>query len=147
MHVRGEPKPVGGNANRVRALWRVRKAGEHLAHPCEAVLARGRPRRFDLHAVDEVADRPADQIVELICRVRRIDARRERHDANVEPARDGEIHPAKGGRLAGGVRVEAKEEPLREMAELFQLLLRECRSHRGDDRAPATLMESEHVRV
>src|SRR4029079_19726062 len=47
----------------------------------------------------------------------------------------------------GGVRVEAEEEPLCEMAELFQLLLRERRSHRGDRCAPAPLMESEHVGI
>ena len=76
-----------------------------------------------------------------------VDARRQRHDVHVEPLRDGELHAAQRRRLAGGVAVEREPQPLREAAELAQLLLGERGAHARDDRLEPRLPERDHVGV
>ena len=64
-----------------------------------------------------------------------------------KPCADRELHSAERRRLAGGIAVEREPEPLREPAELAELLLGERRPHTGDDRLESGLAERDHVGV
>ena len=74
-------------------------------------------------------------------------AARKRDDAHLECLRHRQLHPAQRRLLAGGVRVEAEEEPLRQPLELTQLVLGERSPHRGDDGSETRLAQRDHVRV
>ena len=106
----GEAEPVGGVPRTSSRSGPVGSARESLAHVLEASCFEC-AGELDLHAMAQVADRAGRSVVEVVGRVRRIEPGRERDDAHVEPARGGEIHPAQRGGLAGGVGVEAEEEP------------------------------------
>ena len=79
---------------------------------------------LDPHAVDEVRLGRREPRVEAGRVVGRVDPGRQRDDLHVEALLHGELHPAQRRRLAGGVAVEREPEPLRQPAELLQLLAR-----------------------
>ena len=147
LRLLGQVEPVGREPNRVLALRRVLEAREHLAHADEGLLPVGRPLDLEPHAVGEVALRPAEQLVELAGEVGRVAPGRQRHDADVEPLRRRELHPAQRRRLAGRVAVEAEPRLVRQARELLQLPLGERGAHRGDDRLEPGLVQREHVGV
>ena len=103
--------------------------------------------QLDLHAVEDVRLRTGQPRLEAGRVVGGIDACRQRDDVDVEPLADGELHPAEGRRLPGGVAVEREPQPLRQPPELAQLLLGERRAHARDDRLEPGLAERDHVGV
>ena len=121
--------------------------GEDLPRANERLLPVVGALEHDPHAVVEVALRVPEPRGERVRRVGRVLALRQRDDTDVEPLPDGELHPAERRLLSGCIGVEAEEEPLRETAELTQLMLRERRAHRRDDGLDAGLPESDHVGV
>src|SRR5205807_5271768 len=64
-----------------------------------------------------------------------------------EPLLHRELHAAQRRVLAGGIRVEAEIEALRELRQLLQLSLGERRSHGGDAGQEPDLAQREHVGV
>ena len=85
-------------------------------------------------AVEQVADGRADPLLEAFGGVGRVEPGGKRHDAHIEAGAHRELHPAKRGRVARRVGVEAEIEVARQPPELLQLGLGERRPHRGDDR-------------
>ena len=96
-----------------------------------------------------IADGPCEVRLERLRIVGRIGALRERDDLHVEAEglRDRELHPAERRLLAGGVGVEAEEEPVRQALQLAQLRCRQRRAHRRDDREEARLAQRDHIGV
>ena len=138
---------VGEQPQRVLALRRVLHLREHLAGADERLLPVGRALELEPHAVDDIARRAAEPLLESRRGVGRILALRQRDDADVEPERRRELHPAQGRVLAGRVGVEAEIEPARQPLQLLQLALGQRRPHRRDDRLEPGLPQRDHVGV
>ena len=96
---------------------------EDLARADERLLPVGGAVELEPNAVDDVALGPREPRLETLRRVGRVLPLRQRHDADVEALRDRELHAAQRGVLAGGVGVEAEEQPPGEPLQLLQLPL------------------------
>ena len=117
-----QPEPVGGEPDRILALGRVLEGAEHLADALERALTVGQcALDLDPHAVRKVVLGAGEPRLEAGRVVGGVGAGRERDDADVESLAGGELHPAQGCLLAGGIGVEAEREPLRQPTELLQL--------------------------
>ena len=114
----GKIEPVGEQAESLLPLGRVLGLGHDLPHPNEAFLAIGGTIELEPHAVEEIALRSGQAVLEAVRRVGRILSLRERDDLHLEPLGRGELHPAQGCLLTRRVRVEAQVDLPRQAPEL-----------------------------
>ena len=130
-------EPVRQQSQCLLTLGRVLGLREHLARANERLLPIGRALDLEPHAIDEVALGAPQPLGEALGRIGRILALRKRDDLDVESLRPLRAPSAQRRLLAGGVRVEAEEQLLRQSPELAELPLGQRRAHGRDDRLEA----------
>src|SRR6188472_1896021 len=102
-------------------LGRVGEGGEEGADRREGALAVARTPMLEPDAVYRVAHWQCQPLAERGRIVRGVRSRRQWHDPHGETVPHRELHSPERRVLAGRVRVEAEEEPLRQTRELPQL--------------------------
>src|SRR5207302_1673424 len=138
---------VGDETQSLLALRRILEPSENLAHADEAFLPARRSVELEANAVEEIARRGYDALLETVREIGWIQTTRQCDDANVETLCRGELHAPQRRRLARSISVETKDGLLGQPGELTQLSFGQRRSHGGDDRLDASLTQGEHVSV
>src|SRR6476646_8089098 len=117
----GQPEPVVREPPRIVTLGRLWDPVEDVLDAQVRVLLVARAVELEADAVHRIWLRSPEPLLESRRVVGRVLAARQGDDSNLEPLRHRQLHSAQRRLLAGRIRVEAQEEPLREPLELAQL--------------------------